>query len=266
MTKVGVLGAAGKVGRLVCRAVAEDSELRLVAGIDPPHAGEPIGAMVGLSGVTLKVSDDLMTLVQAEAEVVVDFTQPDQVLENVRWAIDRGIHVVVGTTGVGPDEQERIRSWIEAEGGESNVIVAPNFSIGAVVAERLAEQAARYFPAVEIVELHHDQKLDAPSGTASAAASRIASAREEAWSGPSGDERVAGVRGGEVDSIRVHSIRLPGLVAHHEFLFGGPGQMLTIRHDTMDRASFVPGVLLAIREVVKRPGLTVGLEPLLGLD
>jgi len=170
--------------------------------------------------------------------------------------------MVVGTTGVGLDEQETIREWLKDS--DANVVVAPNFSIGAVVAQRLAEEAARHFPAAEIIELHHDQKIDAPSGTAAATARRIAAARSEVWAGPEG-ESVEGVRGGSVEGIPVHSVRLPGLVAHQEVLFGGPGQTLSIRHDSTDRSSFMPGVILAIKEVARRPGLTLGLEPLLGI-
>lgn len=265
MTRVGVFGAAGKMGRLVCQAVADAPDLELAGAVDPSHAGQPVGAMIGRPEIDLTVTGELTHLVQAEIEVAVDFTRPDSVMGNVQWAIDRGVHIVVGTTGVGPTEQDQIRVWLEAEGGESGVIVTPNFSIGAAVAQRLAEEAARFFPAVEIVELHHDQKLDAPSGTASAAARRVAEARSEKWNGPADDERVDGVRGGEVEGIRVHSVRLPGFIAHHEFIFGALGQTLTIRHDATDRTSFIPGVLLAVREVVARPGLTVGLEPLLNL-
>lgn len=264
MTRVGVVGACGKMGQLVCRAVAEDPELRLVAAINLSHDGEPLGPMIGHPEVDVIVSAQMETLLQAEAAVIVDFTRPDSVMDTVRWAIDHAIHVVVGTSGVGGAELERIRGWIESEADDTHVIVVPNFSIGAVVAQRFAEEAARFFPAVEIIELHHDQKVDAPSGTAQAGAARVAAARKERWTGPD-SESIPGVRGGDVDGVRVHSVRLPGLVAHQEFIFGSMGQSLTIRHDAIDRACYLPGVLLAIREVLTRPGLTVGLEPLLGL-
>jgi 4-hydroxy-tetrahydrodipicolinate reductase len=263
--RVGVIGSLGKMGRLVCRAIVEDPELSLVAAIDRTRDGDLIGPIIGANKVDVLVSSQIETLLQAETEVVVDFTRPEEVLNNVRWAIDHGMDIVVGTTGIGPSELDDIRKWIEAEGGESNVIVAPNFSIGAVVAQRFAEEAARFFPATEIIELHHDQKLDAPSGTAATTAERVAAARTESWSGPE-DETVSGVRGGEVDGVRVHSVRLPGLVAHQEVIFGSPGQTLTIRHDALDRTCYLPGVLMAIKQVADRPGLTVGLEPLLGLD
>jgi 4-hydroxy-tetrahydrodipicolinate reductase len=263
--RVGVIGALGKMGRLVCRAVVEDPELSLVAAIDRTRDGDLIGPIIGSSNVDVVVSSQIETLLQAETEVIVDFTSPGEVMNNIRWAVDHGMDIVVGTTGIGPDELEDIRKWIEAEGGEANVIVAPNFSIGAVVAQRFAEEAARFFPATEIIELHHDQKIDAPSGTAATTAERIAAARTESWSGPK-DETVSGVRGGEVEGVRIHSVRLPGLVAHQEVIFGSAGQTLTIRHDALDRTCYLPGVLLAIKKVAERPGLTVGLEPLLGLE
>jgi 4-hydroxy-tetrahydrodipicolinate reductase len=265
MIRVGVLGAAGRMGRLVCQAVAEDPDLALVAGINPSLSGEHLGRMIGHPDVDVRISDELDTLLQSETEVAVDFTRPDVVMDNVRWAIEHAMHIVVGTTGIGPDQLAEISRMLEEEGNESNVIVAPNFAIGAVLLQRFAEMAARIFPAAEIIELHHEGKLDAPSGTAIATAERMAKARGEAWEGPT-NETVDGVRGGDASGIRIHSVRLPGLVAHQEVVFGGVGQTLTIRHDSMQRVSFMPGVILAIKEVIRRAGLTVGLEPLLGLD
>ena len=255
MTRVAVLGADGKMGRVVCAAVEAEEDLSLVAAIDPSSSGKRVRE-------DLEILPDPQELVRSGAEVAVDFTRPDAVMENVQVCVARGIHAVVGTTGIGPERLEEIRGWL-ADTDDVGVIVAPNFSIGAVVGQRLAEQAARFFPAAEVIELHHDQKLDAPSGTAAATARRIAAAREEAWSGPGEGEPF---RGGDVEGVRVHSVRLPGLVAHQEVIFGGQGQTLTIRHDAPDRSSYIPGVLLAIREVSKRPGLTVGLDALLGLD
>ena len=254
MTRVGVLGAGGRMGGLVCATVAGAGDLELVAAVDPSHAGAEVAGV--------EIEGDPGSLAAGAVDVAVDFTRPDAVLGNLELLLARGIHAVVGTTGIGPDDLETIRGW--AESSSANAVVAPNFSLGAVLSQRLAEQAAPFFPAAEVIELHHDQKVDAPSGTAAATARRIAAARKEPWSGP-GDESVEGVRGGDVDGIRVHSVRLPGLVAHQEILFGGQGQTLSIRHDSTDRTSFMPGVLLAIREVADRPGLTVGLEPLLGL-
>jgi 4-hydroxy-tetrahydrodipicolinate reductase len=254
MIRVGVLGADGRMGHLVWAAVLADPEMEPVAAIDPSSAGRP------MPGGT-EVVADLGALTTAGAEVAVDFTRPDAVMANLEWLIDHGLHAVVGTTGIGPAELDRIRRWL-AEKPDVGVVVAPNFSIGAVIAQRLAEEAARFFPAAEVIELHHDRKADAPSGTAAATARRIAAARKEPWSGPAGGEAF---RGGDVEGVRVHSVRLPGLVAHQEVIFGAQGQTLTIRHDAPDRSAYMPGVLLAIREVRGRPGLTVGLEPLLDL-
>jgi 4-hydroxy-tetrahydrodipicolinate reductase len=249
------------MGRLVARTVHGSDDLSLVAAINPSFEGRPLGPIAGIE-TDLSIATSLDELLDAEAEVAVDFTQPDAVMDNVRYAVDHGVHVVVGTTGITPERLEEIEGCLAAQSGDVGVVVAPNFSIGAVVGQRLAEEAARFFPAAEIIELHHDQKLDAPSGTAAATARRIAAARAEAWRGPEGGESF---RGGDVEGVRVHSVRLPGLVAHQEVIFGGEGQTLSIRHDAPDRTSYMPGVLLAIREVVNRPGLTVGLDPLLGL-
>lgn len=259
-----MIGACGRMGRMVCATVFDDPDLTLVAAIDRANVGKSIGSFIGHPSVDVKVSDGLDTLLQAETEVVIDFTHPDVVMDDIRWAIDHAIHMVVGTTGVTDQNLAEVADLLARENGDSNVVVAPNFAIGAVLAERFAAQAAKVFPAVEIIELHHDGKADAPSGTAGAAARRIAEERGEDWRGPD-TETVPGVRGGEVDGIRVHSVRLPGLVAHEEIIFGGRGQTLTIRHDSMDRASFMPGVLMAVKAVSTRPGLTVGLEPLLDL-
>jgi 4-hydroxy-tetrahydrodipicolinate reductase len=263
MIRVGVLGATGRMGQQVCRAIAEDPETALVAAISPSRVGESIGSIIGHPDVEVRISDEIDTALQAECDVVVDFTRPDVVMDNVRWAMEHAIHLVVGTSGLGDGEMDEIRSLIEEDG--SHVVVASNFAIGAVLAQRFAEQAARFFPAAEIIELHHEGKADAPSGTALTTAGRIAAAKADAWTGP-GDESLEGVRGGAVDGVRVHSVRLPGLVAHQEVLFGGQGETLTIRHDSLDRSSFMPGVLLAIKAVLSRPGLTVGLEPLLDLE
>ena len=257
MIRVAVLGAAGSMGRLVCGAVEGDPELDLVAAIDPSHEGQTVSA----PRRDIEIAASIEAAAAASAEVAVDFTHPEAVMANVRALVEAGIHVVVGTTGIDGDRLGQIRGWLDDREGRG-VVVAPNFSIGAVVAQRLAEEAARFFPAAEVIELHHDRKADAPSGTAAATARRIAAARVGSWQAPGGDERY---RGGDVEGVRVHSVRLPGLVAHQEVIFGSLGQTLTIRHDAPDRSCYLPGVLLAIREVGKRPGLTVGLEPLLDL-
>jgi 4-hydroxy-tetrahydrodipicolinate reductase len=255
VTRVAVVGATGKMGREVCAAVAAAPDLQLVAAVSRSHAGETAAEALGIEGSDLVLSDALQALADASADVLVDFTSPAYAPEHVGWGIDHGMHVVVGTTGFEIDE-----TWREARVG---IVVAPNFALGAVLMMRFAEQAARHFDAAEVIELHHDQKADAPSGTAIATAERIGAARAGSWTAPAGDERHPGARGVEIDGVRVHGVRLPGLLAHQEVIFGGPGQTLTIRHDSTSRSSFMPGVLIAIRAVGGRPGLTVGLDALL---
>jgi 4-hydroxy-tetrahydrodipicolinate reductase len=247
--RVGVLGARGRVGRAVCAAVREAEDLALVAEVD-----------------TGDEDDELADLVEAGAQVVVDFTHPEAVMDNLDFCIDHGIHAVVGTTGFDDQRLERLRARLD--GTTTGVLVAPNFSVGAVLMMRFAVEAAPFFESVEIVEQHHPDKADAPSGTARRTASLVAAARRDAGSGPVPDATstsLPGARGADVDGVRVHGVRLRGLVAHQEVLLGGPGETLTIRHDSLDRVSFLPGVLLGVRAIPGAPGLTVGLEPFLGL-
>jgi 4-hydroxy-tetrahydrodipicolinate reductase len=234
--------------------VHADADMQLVAGISRSKAGEKAAEALGLQGSDLVLAENLDSFEEAEVGVAVDFTSADFAPEHVAWAIEHRVHIVVGTTGFEVDD-----AWSQATVG---VFVAPNFAIGAVLMQRFAREAARHLPAVEIVELHHDGKADAPSGTAAATADAVAEARAQPWSGPS-SESTPGVRGGEHAGIRIHSIRLPGLVAHQEVIFGGQGQTLTIRHDSTDRTSFVPGVLMAVRWVPSHPGLTLGLDAIL---
>jgi 4-hydroxy-tetrahydrodipicolinate reductase len=244
--RVGVLGARGRMGAEVCRAVDREPDLELVAMID--------------SG------DWLFNAADAGADVIVDFTTPDVVMDNIRFCVDQGINCVVGTSGFDDDSLDTIREWLEHKPG-LGVLIAPNFAIGAVLSMRFAEQAARFFESVEIIEMHHPEKVDAPSGTAVRTAKVIAAARANAGLDAPPDataQGLEGARGSAPHGIAVHSVRLTGLVAHQEVLFGTTGETLTIRHDSLDRLSFMPGVMLAIREVPRRPGLTVGLEPLLG--
>jgi 4-hydroxy-tetrahydrodipicolinate reductase len=257
--RVAVAGATGRMGSEVCRAVAADPDLDLVAAVSRSAAGTALGEAIGLDGDagSVVLVEHLDELLEARPDVLVDFTGPAWAPDHVAWAIANGVHVVVGTTGFEIDD-----AWREAPVG---VIVAPNFAIGAVLLMRFAEQAARFLPSAEVIELHHERKLDAPSGTALLTARRIASARDEAAAASTHDEEAPGARGVDVEGVRVHSVRLPGLVAHEEVVFGGQGQTLTLRHDSTDRTSFMPGVLLAIRSAPDRPGLTEGLEPLLGL-
>jgi 4-hydroxy-tetrahydrodipicolinate reductase len=260
--RVGVLGALGRMGAEVCRAVIADPETVLVAAVDPQAAGQKIQTSNG----DLPVSDEIDVISQSEAEVVVDFTHPGAVMDNIRWCIRHAVDLVVGTTGLSEANLAEIRALIEEEGSETNVFIAPNFAIGAVLMMRFAAQASRYLPHVEIIELHHNGKADAPSGTALATARTIAEARgERPTDGVESVESIDGVRGGAIDGITIHSVRLPGLVAHQEVLLGSVGQTLTIRHDSTDRTSFMPGVLLAVKKLRERPGLTVGLENLLDL-
>lgn len=264
MIRVGVIGACGRMGKMVCQAVVGARDLALVAAIDRSRVGQSIGPLIGQPKIDVPVAEELERLLEAEVEVAVDFTDPEVVMDNVRWCIAHAVHLVVGTTGLTQRDLDEIESLLEAEGGESNVIVAPNFALGAVLMQRFAAQAARYFPAVEVIELHHDGKADAPSGTSLATVDRLLEERGEPYRGPIA-ESLEGARGADVEGVRLHSVRLPGLLAHQEVIFGGEGQILTIRHDSTDRTSFMPGVLMALRVVLTRRGLTVGLEPLLDL-
>jgi 4-hydroxy-tetrahydrodipicolinate reductase len=243
--RVAVLGAKGKVGATMVAAVEDAEDLTFTAGVD--------------------AGDALSELVDTRTEVVIDFTHPDVVMDNLRFLIDNGIHAVVGTTGFTDERVSQVQQWLADKPGVS-VLIAPNFAIGAVLSMHFAQQAARFFESVEVIELHHPQKADAPSGTAARTARLIAEARKELPPNPDATSTgLDGARGADVDGIPVHSVRLAGLVAHQEVLFGTLGETLTIRHDSFDRTSFVPGVLLAVRKVAERPGLTVGIEPLLDL-
>ena len=247
MAKVGVVGARGRMGREVVRVVTEAPDLELAAEVDQDDA---LDALTG-------------------CDVVVDFTHPGVVMDNLRWCVDHDLDVVVGTSGFAEDRLAEVHGWLTTH-PQVRVLVVPNFSVGAVLMMHLAVQAARFFPSVEVIELHHAAKADAPSGTALRTAAMIGAARAKAGLGAPPDATASalpGARGAAVDDVRVHSVRVAGLVAHHEILFGGTGETLTIRHDSMDRASFMPGVLLAIRQLkTLPPGLTAGLEPLLGLE
>lgn len=258
MIDVLVSGAAGRMGREVVRAVTAADTMRVVAAVDPGCAGATIDD--GAGGALICFGSLEEAIKEASPHVMVDFTRPDTVEANVRIAAAAGVDCVVGTTGVSRDALERIAA--DAPEGVC-VFVAPNFAIGAVLMMRFAAQAARYMPHVEIIELHHDKKLDAPSGTALRTAALISEAREEVPIAPGADTEVPagrGARGADINKVRVHSVRLPGLVAHQEVLFGGQGQTLSLRHDSIDRTSFMPGVVLAVREVGNHSGLIVGLE------
>jgi 4-hydroxy-tetrahydrodipicolinate reductase len=245
--RVGVLGARGRMGQQVCKAVDAAPDLEVVAMVD--------------------AGDWLFSVADADSQVLVDFTHPDVVMDNIRFAIDQGIHAVVGTTGFTPERLDTIRTWL-ADSPSTGVLIAPNFGIGAVLSMQFAQLAARYYESAEVVELHHPNKADAPSGTAVRTAELIAEARKEAGMDAPPDattQALDGARGADVNGVHVHALRIAGLVAHQEIVFGAEGETLTIRHDSLDRVSFMPGVLLAVRNVASRPGLTVGLEALLDL-
>jgi 4-hydroxy-tetrahydrodipicolinate reductase len=244
--RVAVLGSKGKVGATMVQAVEAAEDLSLSAEVD---AGDP-----------------LSLLTDNKTEVVIDFTHPDVVMENLKFLIDNGIHAVVGTTGFNDERLQQVRAWLAVKPSVS-VLIAPNFAIGAVLSMHFARQAAPFYESVEVIELHHPHKADAPSGTAARTAALIAEARKGLPPNPDATTAsLPGARGADVDGVPVHSVRLAGLVAHQEVLFGTAGETLTIRHDSLDRTSFVPGVLLAVRQVADHPGLTVGIESLLNLQ
>jgi 4-hydroxy-tetrahydrodipicolinate reductase len=243
--RVGVLGAKGKVGATMVAAVQAAEDLTLSAEVD--------------------AGDSLSLLTDGDTEVVIDFTHPDVVMGNLEFVIGNGIHAVVGTTGFTTERIEQVQEWLADT--NTSVLIAPNFAIGAVLSMHFAKQAAPFFDSAEVIELHHPHKADAPSGTATRTAKLIAEARKDLPPNPDATSTsLPGARGADVDGIPVHAVRLAGLVAHQEILFGTEGETLTIRHDSLDRTSFVPGVLLAVQRIRERPGLTVGLEALLNLQ
>lgn len=247
MLRVGVVGAAGKVGEQICIGVEDAGDLELVAKVD--------------------LGDDLSALTDADAEVIVDFTHPDAVMATLQYCIENGIHCVVGTTGFTEDRLAQLHAWLEPR-PEVGVLIAPNFAIGAVLMMHFAKIAAKYYETAEVIELHHPTKADAPSGTAGRTAALIATERRAAGLDEMPDATSTGIdgaRGADVEGVRVHSVRMRGLIAHQEVMFGTTGEVLTIRHDSMERSSFVPGVLLGVREIASHPGLTVGIEALMGL-
>jgi 4-hydroxy-tetrahydrodipicolinate reductase len=258
-----VFGAGGRMGRTVCRAVAADPELELVAAIDPHHAGLDLRHATGVEDMPdLHIDPDRSVLLGSGVEVVVDFTVVDATRGNLAWAASNGVHAVVGTSGLTEADYEEQRAAFT----RSNCVIAPNFAIGAVLMMRFAELAAPWFETAEVIELHHDGKVDAPSGTALLTVSRMAKASDDWAEDPTRTETIPGARGAKGPAgIPVHSVRLRGLVAHQEVLLGTTGQSLSIRHDSYDRENYMPGVLLAIKQVAHRPGVTVGLDSLLGL-
>ena len=248
MINVGVLGARGRMGREVCKAIEATNDLKLVAEID--------------------LGDSIDTLISSKAEVVVDFTHPDSVMKNLQFAVSNNIHVVVGTTGFNEVRIQEVASLLKSH-PKVGALIAPNFGLGAVLMMQFAAQASRYFESVEIIELHHPEKADAPSGTSIRTAELISQTRKEAKLPPMPDKTLTaldGARGSKVGDVPIHSVRMRGLVAHQEVILGDPGETLTIRHDSIDRSGFMPGVLLGIREISSHPGLTYGLEHFMKLN
>jgi 4-hydroxy-tetrahydrodipicolinate reductase len=253
-TRVGIVGAGGRMGRAVCAAVAADDELQLVAAVGRSDVGQPIEGVV--------VAGELTALAHAGVQVVVDFSVASAARVTLPWLATHGMHAVVGTTGLTDDDIDAARVAFTG----SNCVVAPNFAISAVLMMRFAELAAPWFDTAEIIELHHDAKVDAPSGTAVTTAQRMAAASSQWAADPTEDEVYAGARGGAGPAgIRLHSVRMRGMVAHQEVILGAQGQTLTIRQDSYDRLSYMPGVVLACKRIAQFPGVTLGLEPLLGL-
>lgn len=264
VTRVGVFGAGGRMGSTVCRAVVGDGDLQLVAAVDPHHSGLDVHQVAGVDVQGLQIAPDAEALSAAGAQVAVDFTEADAARQNLRWCAAHGVHAVVGTTGLSERDLDELRELFDAS--EANCLIAPNFAIGAVLMMRMAELASPYFTTAEVIELHHDEKLDAPSGTAMLTLERMAAASSDWGDDPTKHEVVPGARGGVgPGGIRVHAVRLRGVVAHQEVLLGTTGQTLSIRHDSFDRTSYMPGVLLAVKSVADHPGLTVGLDTFLDL-
>jgi 4-hydroxy-tetrahydrodipicolinate reductase len=259
--RVGVFGAAGRMGRTVCDAVAGDAALELVAAIDPQHDGLDLRPVAGVD-VDLRILGSTEGMAATGAQVAVDFTAADAARENARWCAANGVHAVIGTSGLTDDDIADLRERFTT----SNCLIAPNFAIGAVLLIRLSELAAPYFDTVEILEQHHDGKIDAPSGTAIHTAERLAAVKGTWAADPTQKETLHHPRGAvAAGGIHVHSMRLRGIIASQEVMFGTTGQTLSIRHDTYDRSSFMPGVLLAVKRIADHPGVTVGLDRYLGI-
>ncbi len=259
---VAVSGAYGRMGQEVCRAVLEEEGLELSGVFDRQGLGKNIGMVLGRQDLKISITELTdESLKKIKPEVLVDFTTPMAVMQNIEIALRCGVRPVVGTTGITETDLSNVGKWVEKSG--LGAIIAPNFALGAVLMMKFAAMASRYLPQVEIIELHHDKKIDAPSGTALKTAEMITAERKEEPVERDELLKLPGARGARQNKIHIHSIRLNGLVAHQEVIFGGPGQTLTIRHDSLDRSSFMPGVVLAIKEVLKIDGLVYGLEKLL---
>ncbi len=263
MIKVVVSGAYGKMGREVLKAVHNAKTLELVGAVDIFGEAVDVASLIGVEPTGVLVTKDLeTTLKETGAQVMVDFTRPDVIMANTRIALNVGVAPVIGTTGLTEDDRNEIRELCAKN--HTNAFIAPNFAIGAILMMKFAQEVAKYMPHTEIIELHHDQKLDAPSGTAIRTAELITETRQSMKQGhPDEKEKLAGARGAELDGIRIHSVRLPGYVANQEVIFGALGQTLVIRHDSISRESFMPGVVLACEKILDLDGLVIGLENIL---
>ncbi|WP_054949641.1 4-hydroxy-tetrahydrodipicolinate reductase [Numidum massiliense] len=261
--RVAVAGAKGRMGREAVKMILDDEALAFVRGIDRTENGVDVGEAIGIGTIGVTFSNAIEdVLLKDKPDVLIDLTHPDAGKRHTRLALEYGVRPVVGTTGWTPQEIADVDKL--SRDRHIGAVIAPNFAIGAVLMMKFAQTAAKYMPHVEIIEMHHDQKLDAPSGTAMKTAELIAQNRRELKQGhPNEVEQLEGARGGYYDGLRVHSVRLPGLVAHQQVLFGGPGQTLTLRHDSLDRQSFMPGVNLAVKKVMQLGHLVYGLEHLL---
>ncbi|MDD3879296.1 MAG: 4-hydroxy-tetrahydrodipicolinate reductase [Syntrophomonas sp.] len=258
--RVIVAGALGKMGKETLKAIAGDEELELIAAVDLKAKGENIADLIGMAGLDISLENDLdLVLERFRPDVMVDFTNPQAVFNNARSALKKGVRCVIGTTGLNEIEIKEL----ERLAGEKQVgaAIIPNFAIGAVLMMKFASEAAKYFPEVEIIELHHDQKMDAPSGTAIKTAEMINQNRPlRPPRNVREFEKIAGCRGGDLGQVRIHSVRLPGLIAHQEVIFGGAGQGLKIRHDSFDRAGFMPGVVMVVKKILHCKELVYGME------
>lgn len=259
MISVLVNGACGRMGSEVVRSVLAEDGLELVGAVDPGHVGEDVGTAIGLGKLDVAVEKDLDTaFAKQKPDVVVDFTNPKVIFENAKKVLESGVHIVIGTTGITKEQRAQLEQ-ISLKTG-ANALIAPNFSLGAVLLMEMCEKIVKYLPNAEIIELHHNKKYDAPSGTAKLTAEKMAAARTLSPDEDKTQESIPGARGAKYDGFTIHSVRLPGYVAHQEVLFGGYGEILTLRHDSLDRKSFMPGVMLACKKVAEHPGVTYGLE------
>ncbi|MGI6678875.1 MAG: 4-hydroxy-tetrahydrodipicolinate reductase [Dehalobacterium sp.] len=256
-------GAGGKMGRDILAGIMKEPDIHVVGAVDFKLIGKDIGFFSGEEAAHVTIQDKLeQVIIDKKPQIMIDFTNPQAVMKNIRTALSHGVACIVGTTGLTGHDMDELE--IMTQKNQTPVFIAPNFALGAVLMMRFAQEAGKYFPHVEVIEKHHDQKMDAPSGTALKTMEMIAEGRKEMHQGASHEfEKLPGSRGGYYQGMRVHSVRLPGLIAHQEVIFGGQGQTLTIRHDSLSRDSFVPGVLLAIRNVLKMKGVVCGLEKLL---